>query len=141
MCALQQQLVASEGRERQQAQTAATATAQLQEARAEARRLRQEKEERGQQGEGGETADEEDHFAMQQMRQDLQVLAPPPLPSRLLCQLDGCPACAVRVELRECGDYEEGGSRSVVRAQRVLEEVPVEQRLAEEFRLGSGEGG
>lgn len=69
------------------------------------------------------------------------VLAPPPLPSRLLCQLDGCPACAVRVELRECGDYEEGGSRSVVRAQRVLEEVPVEQRLAEEFRLGSGEGG
>jgi len=66
---LQQQLVATEGRERQQAHTAATATAQLLEARAEAKRLRLEIQERA--DEGG--ADDDDQLAMQQMRQDLQV--------------------------------------------------------------------
>ena len=66
---LQQQLVATEGRERQQAQTAATASAQLLEARTEAKRLRLEIQERA--DEGG--ADDDDQLAMQQMRQDLQV--------------------------------------------------------------------
>ena len=72
---LQQQLVATEGRERQQAQTAQTATAQLHEARAEAKRLRQEKDEAALEATsaGGNAAgDDNDHLALEAARQDLQ---------------------------------------------------------------------
>ena len=67
---LQQQLVATEGRERQTAQTAQTATAQLHEARAEAKRLRQEKDEAALDASAG--VDDDDTLAIEAARQDLQ---------------------------------------------------------------------